>query len=89
MSADPWEPRLAELEGARDAGDGGRLRAMLEDVWRFSFHEEREREPERWDRLFALLMRLLGHDDAPVRAGCRGELRALDDRSGVPVWDPP
>lgn len=66
MSADPWEPWLTELEGACDAGEGGRLRAMLEDLWRFPFHEEREREPERWDRLFAVLMRLLGHDDARV-----------------------
>jgi len=40
---------------------------VLEDLWRFPFHEEREREPERWDRLFAVLMRLLGHDDARVR----------------------
>src|SRR5579864_3662822 len=67
MSADPWEPWLAELEGACNAGDGGRVRAVLEDLWRFPFHEEREREPERWDRLFAVLMRLLGHDDARVR----------------------
>lgn len=67
MSADPWEPWLAELEGACDAGDGGRVRAVLEDLWRFRFHEEREREPERWDRLFALLMRLLGHEDARIR----------------------
>jgi hypothetical protein len=25
MSADPWEPWLTELEGACDAGEGGRL----------------------------------------------------------------
>jgi len=67
MSADPWEPWLAELESASDVGDGGRVRALLEDLWRFPFHAERAQEHERWDRLFALLLRLLGHGDARVR----------------------
>lgn len=67
MSADPWVPWLADLEGACDAGDDARARAVLEDLWRFPFHHERARQPERWDRLFAVLVRLLGHDDARTR----------------------
>lgn len=67
MSADLWEPWLAEVEGACDAGDGARARTVLEDLWRFPFHEERAREPERWDRLFAVLVRLLSHDHARTR----------------------
>jgi hypothetical protein len=67
MSADPWEPWLTELEGACDAGDGGRARTILEDIWRFPFHAERARASERWDRLFALLLRLLGYGDARIR----------------------
>jgi len=40
---------------------------VFEDLWRFPFLEQRGRQPERWDRLFALLVRLLGHDAPRVR----------------------
>ncbi|HEY6323257.1 MAG TPA: hypothetical protein VJA16_17065 [Thermoanaerobaculia bacterium] len=67
MSARSWEPWLSELEGAVDAGDGARLWAGLESLERFSLHEHRGRQRRQWDRLFALLLRLLGHGEASVR----------------------
>lgn len=67
MSADPWLPWLSDLEHATDAGDGGRLLAVLEDLWRFSFHEQRALAGERWDRLFELLLRLLDDEGERVR----------------------
>jgi len=70
MSANPWEPWLAELEGACDAGDGGRARAVLEDLWRFPFHEEREREPERTPPLREMVAMLTAREiERPGVAG--------------------
>ena len=63
MTADPWEPWLSELEQACDRGDEPRSAAGLENLWRFRFHEERGRGHDRWDRLFAVLLRLLESTD--------------------------
>ncbi len=67
MSDDVWEPWLSELEAASDAGDDERLAAALQNLWRFPLHEERARRHECWDRLFAVLVRGLGGEDAAVR----------------------
>lgn len=70
MTANPWEPWLGELERAVDSGDAGegaRLWAGLDQLNRFPLHERRGQEPERWDRLFRLLLRLLGHGERAVR----------------------
>ena len=64
--ASPWEPWLSELERACEADDRASLLAILEKLWRFPFHEERAREHPRWDRLFAVLMRLLGSAEPRV-----------------------
>lgn len=64
MTADPWEPWLTDLEEACDRGDEARLAGVLENLWRFRFHEERARGHEQWDRLFAVLVRLLASPDA-------------------------
>jgi hypothetical protein len=66
MTADSWEPWLSELEQACDRGDEARLGAILENLWRFPFHEERGRGHEQWDRLFAVLVRLLASPDATL-----------------------
>ena len=63
----PWEPWLTDLERACEADDVARLLSVLEALWRFSFHDQRALDHERWDRLFALLVRLLRHGDARVR----------------------
>jgi len=65
--AGPWEPWLSELEHACEADDRASLLAVLENLWRFPFHEERAREHPRWDRLFAVLVRLLGSPEPRVR----------------------
>lgn len=65
-SAGPWEPWLSELERACEADDRASLLAVLEGLWRFPFHEERAREHPRWDRLFAVLVRLLGNAEPRV-----------------------
>lgn len=65
-SAGPWEPWLSELERACEADDRTSLLAVLEDLWRFRFHEERAREHPRWDCLFAVLMRLLGNAEPRI-----------------------
>src|SRR5262249_7457552 len=67
MSAEVWEPWLCELEAASAAGDGARLTAALENLWRFPFHEERTRRHDCWDRLFAVLVRGLGSQVARIR----------------------
>jgi hypothetical protein len=66
MSAGPWEPWLSELERACDADDRASLLGILEGLWRFPFHEERAREHPRWDRLFAVLMRLMANAEPRV-----------------------
>src|SRR5262245_40710256 len=65
---DPWEPWLTDLERASADGDAARCGAILEDLWRFSFHQERARTHRQWDRLFATLVRLLDHGDARIVA---------------------
>ena len=67
MSDDVWETWLPELESASEAGDGTRLAAALQDLWRFPFHEERARRHDCWDRLFAVLVRGLRSEVAAVR----------------------
>ncbi len=66
MTVDAWEPWLSELEQACDRGDEPRIAAVLENLWRFRFHEERGRDHDRWDRVFAVLVRLLGSSDADL-----------------------
>ena len=62
--ADPWEPWLSDLEQACDSGDERRLAGLLDNLWRFRFREQRGREHERWDRLFAVLVRVLASPDS-------------------------
>lgn len=66
MSAGPWEPWLSDLERACEADDRASLLAILEGLWRFRFHEERAREHQRWDRFFAVLMRLMGNAEPRI-----------------------
>ncbi|OBI72314.1 hypothetical protein A9X01_08445 [Mycobacterium asiaticum] len=44
-----WEPWLSEIEAASAAGDDVRLAAVLDDLWRFPFHEQRARRHDCWD----------------------------------------
>src|SRR5947209_4246319 len=67
IDRDPWLPWFSELEDACAANDRPRIRAVLEDLWRFDFHEQRNREHARWDWLFKHLLDLMRSDDADLR----------------------
>jgi|CXWL01.1.fsa_nt_gi hypothetical protein len=67
MTTNPWTPWLPDLERAEATGDTERAGAILEELWRFPFHTQRALAHGRWDRLFVVLVRLLGHDDAGIR----------------------
>ncbi len=67
MSANDWEPWLSAIEHALDDGDGPGMAAALKGLDHFPFHEHGGQEPARWDRLFSLLLRLLGHGEEGAR----------------------